>query len=93
MFGKKKEVEAVAPEVVTKVVDAPLTLERVLEAVRNKEIHELNGGAIVFAYTTEDGEILMGGGGNPAHVLGIGVNLIQQTGRVPEKKNDEQEVI
>lgn len=93
MFGKKKELEAVTPEVVTKVVDAPLTLERVLEAVRNKEVHELNGGAIVFAYTTEDGEILMGGGGNPAHVLGIGVNLIQQTGRVPEKKNDEQEVI
>lgn len=93
MFGKKKELEAVTPEVVTKVVDAPLTLERVLEAVRNKEVHELNGGAIVFAYTTEDGEILMGGGGNPAHVLGIGVNLIQQTGRVPEKKNGEQEVI
>ena len=86
MFGKKKEVEAATPEVVTKVVDAPLTLERVLEAVRNKEVHELNGGAIVFAYTTEDGEILMGGGGNPAHVLGIGVNLIQQTGRPPKKE-------
>ena len=89
MFGKKKD------EVVKNVefYEAPLTIERVLEAVRKKEIHEPNGCALVFAVTDAEGNIEMGGGGNPNHVVGIAVNLIQQAGRMADANKAKEEVV
>lgn len=86
MFGKKKESEVVKD---VQFYEAPLTVERVLEAIRKREIHEANGCALVFAATDEEGNIQMAGGGNPAHVVGIAVNLIQQT--KPEQKKEEND--
>ena len=86
MFGKKREEETKRIE----FYEAPLTIERVLEAVRKKEIHEPNGCALVFAVTDAEGNIQMAGGGNPAHVVGIAVNLIQQTKPVGKEKVEEE---
>lgn len=94
LFRDRKGSEVVEePKTEIKVVDAPLTIERVLEATRSGELSAEDGCALVFAVTDKDGNIQMGGNGSTGHVIGIAVNLIQQTGRVPEKKNDEQEVI
>ena len=80
MFGKKKESEVKNVE----FYEAPLTIERILSAIRNHEVHEDRGCALVFAVTDAEGNIQMAGGGNPAHVVGIAINLIQQT--KPEAK-------
>lgn len=94
LFNKKgSEAVVEEPKTEIKVVDAPLTIERVLEATRSGELSAEDGCALVFAVTDKDGNIQMGGNGSTGHVIGIAVNLIQQTGRIPEKANGEQEVI
>ena len=94
LFNKKgSEAVVEEPKTEIKVVDAPLTIERVLEATRSGELSAEDGCALVFAVTDKDGNIQMGGNGSTGHVIGIAVNLIQQTGRIPEQKNGESEVI
>ncbi len=94
LFNKKgSEAVVEEPKTEVKVVEAPLTIERVLEATRSGELSAEDGCALVFAVTDKDGNIQMGGNGSTGHVIGIAVNLIQQTGRLPEKQNGEQEVI
>lgn len=89
MFGKKKESEVKNVE----FYEAPLTIERILSAIRNHEVHEDRGCALVFAVTDAEGNIEMGGGGNPNHVVGIAVNLIQQAGRMADANKPKEEVV
>lgn len=63
-----------------------VTPERIIDAFQSGELKPQLGCAMFFVQTEKDGSIRMVGGGNKDHIIGVAVNLIQQTGR---KENNE----